>query len=291
MTNEQDQHDVDPSNDDLELASAFRSVRDRYDGTHDESNATLQRALFRTRKRERKQKVVRWFVLPAAAALLASTAWAGVTGRLPTVRSMLDAVYASPPPWEEHSERSPASPVAPIASAVTPAPTAAPLAVNDPAPEPRVEEPAPAPSVAVVTPPPPPPPVVAREPKPAPLPVASEPAPTPDVRDPAPAPSAAAAPAPSASDPHAALFAEAHRIHFNDKDPARALAAWDRYLAAAPSGRFAPEARYNRAIALVRLGRRVEAQQELAVFANGMYGDYRRAEAKALLDALTHDAH
>lgn len=289
MTNEQDHPDVDPSNDDLDLASAFRSVRDRYDGTHDESNATLQRALFRTRKRERKQKVVRWFVLPAAAALLASTAWAGVTGRLPTVRSMLDAVYASPSSREEHSERSPASPVAPIASAVTPAPTSAPLAVNEPAPEPPVEEPAPAPSVVVVTPPPRPVAVRAIEPKPAPLPVASQPAPATDVRDPAPPP-AVVAPAPSASDPHAALFAEAHRIHFNDKDPARALAAWDRYLAVAPSGRFAPEARYNRAIALVRLGRRAEAQQELAVFANGMYGDYRRAEAKALLDALTHDA-
>jgi hypothetical protein len=104
------------------------------------------------------------------------------------------------------------------------------------------------------------------------------------------APSAAVAPVASASDPHAALFAEAHRLHFTERDPARALAAWDRYLDAAPAGRFAPEARYNRALALVRLGRRVEAQKELAVFANGMYGDYRREEARALLDALARDA-
>ncbi|MBX3223183.1 MAG: hypothetical protein KF795_21910, partial [Labilithrix sp.] len=114
--------------------------------------------------------------------------------------------------------------------------------------------------------------------------------------DPAGAESARAAeaprpPAPSASapDPHAALFAEAHRLHFTERDPARALAAWDRYLAAAPDGRFAPEARYNRALALVRLGRLVEAKPELRAFASGAYGDYRRDEAKALLDALARD--
>jgi hypothetical protein len=111
-----------------------------------------------------------------------------------------------------------------------------------------------------------------------------------------PAPSAKPAPiAPvatttaSANDPHAALFADAHRIHFVEKDPARAIAAWDAYLAAAPHGRFAPEARYNRALALVRLGRHAEAKKELEAFANGSFGAYRREEARALLDALARD--
>jgi len=140
--------------DDLALANAFRAVRETYDGAHEAPNLTLQRALFRTRTRERKRRVVRWVVLPVAAA----------------------------------------------------------------------------------------------------------------------------------------LFAEAHRLHFVDRDPVRALAAWDRYLAAAPSGRFVPEARYNRALALIRAGRELEAKRELEAFANGTYGGYRRDEARALLDAIDGDA-
>jgi hypothetical protein len=93
----------------------------------------------------------------------------------------------------------------------------------------------------------------------------------------------------TAIDPAAALFAEAHRVHFTERDPAGALAAWDRYLAAAPSGRFAPEARYNRALSLVRVGRHAEAKTELTAFANGAHGEYRRTEARALLDAMSRD--
>jgi hypothetical protein len=84
-----------------------------------------------------------------------------------------------------------------------------------------------------------------------------------------------------------ALYREAHEAHFVRKDPAAALAAWDRYLlAAGPTGRFALEARYNRAIALVRLGRRSEAASALRPFANGDYGGYRRDEARELLSTL-----
>lgn len=82
------------------------------------------------------------------------------------------------------------------------------------------------------------------------------------------------------------LYREAHEAHFVAKDPARALAAWDAYLAAYPSGRFAPEARYNRALALIRLGRRDEGKTALRPFADGAYGDYRKREASRLLDAL-----
>jgi hypothetical protein len=83
-----------------------------------------------------------------------------------------------------------------------------------------------------------------------------------------------------------ALYAAAHRAHFVDRDPAAALRAWDTYLAVAPSGPFAPEARYNRALALVRLGRRAEARDALAPFAAGAFGGYRATEARALLGAL-----
>jgi tetratricopeptide (TPR) repeat protein len=86
-----------------------------------------------------------------------------------------------------------------------------------------------------------------------------------------------------------ALYAQAHDLHFHGHDPARALAAWDRYLAAASrdirSG-LVLEARYNRAICLFRLGQREEARQALQPFADGRWGDYRRDDAQALLDEL-----
>jgi len=87
-------------------------------------------------------------------------------------------------------------------------------------------------------------------------------------------------------DPALALYRVAHTAHFVDRDPARALAAWDAYLKAAPQGQFAPEARYNRALSLVRLGRNQEARSALQPFANGSYGDYRKAEASALLEHI-----
>ena len=88
-------------------------------------------------------------------------------------------------------------------------------------------------------------------------------------------------------DDQARLYAEAHRAHFVDGDPSSALRAWDAYLAAAPEGLFAPEARYNRALTLVRLGRLDEARRALEPFARGVYGGYRTREATALLDAMT----
>ena len=88
------------------------------------------------------------------------------------------------------------------------------------------------------------------------------------------------------ADPNLALYRVAHAAHFVDHDPARALAAWDAYLRAAPNGEFAPEARYNRALSLVRLGRTEEAKRALEPFATGAYGNYRKTEASALLERL-----
>ena len=268
---------------DRHLANAFRSVRDAYDGASTESNLTLQRALLRTR-RDRRQRLTRWAVLPIAAVLVASTAWAGVTGRLaPVVHSVMDTFRdePAPPAGATGATGTLASPP-PVALPAAPVPTAD-RAPSEPAAS-TDEAPAPAP-------PPPPAPVAGR---------AASPTPTPSLAAAGPAavapsnvvaaPSASAPAEAAPPDPQDALFAEAHRLHFTERDPARALAAWDRYLAAAPHGRLAPEARYNRALTLVRLGRRAEAQQELSAFAGGMYGEYRRPEAKALLDAFARDA-
>lgn len=60
-------------------------------------------------------------------------------------------------------------------------------------------------------------------------------------------------------------------------------AAWDRYLAAFPRGRFAPEARWSRAVALASEGRSMEARTALETFASEPNG-YRAAEARRLLE-------
>jgi hypothetical protein len=78
-------------------------------------------------------------------------------------------------------------------------------------------------------------------------------------------------------------YERAHRAHFFANAPARALAAWDEYLAAHPRGTFAPEARYNRALCLVRLGKLAAAVEALHPFAAGHRAGYRRHEACLLL--------
>jgi TolA-binding protein len=100
------------------------------------------------------------------------------------------------------------------------------------------------------------------------------------------APRATSAPRAEALDPNLVLYRAAHTAHFVDHDPARALAGWDAYIAAAPNGPFAPEARYNRALSLVRLGRKAEARAALEPFANGTHGGYRQVEAQALMERL-----
>lgn len=250
--------------DDL-LASAFKSVRETYEGHHDEADLTLQRALFKTRGEARKRKIIRFSILPIAAALAVSSAWAGATGHLG--KTMQDLLRREEP-VEPHAAA--VAVPAPVASepAVAPLVTAEPVA-------PVVPEP-----VVAASPPPPslPPPV--RPAIASPPPVVLAPPPPPPVEPVVPSPAA------SAPDPAAALFAEAHRLHFREKDPARALAAWDAYLKAAPDGPLSPEAHYNRALTLVRLGRKSDAMSELAGFANGSYRGYRQAEARKLLDAL-----
>ncbi|UJR83996.1 tetratricopeptide repeat protein [Sandaracinus amylolyticus] len=82
-------------------------------------------------------------------------------------------------------------------------------------------------------------------------------------------------------------YREAHALHFDARDPAGALGAWERYLDAYPSGRFALEARYNRALCLVRLGRDGEARDALTPFASGEHGSYRQREAAELVEALS----
>jgi hypothetical protein len=80
-------------------------------------------------------------------------------------------------------------------------------------------------------------------------------------------------------------YQTAHRLHFDGGDPARTLAAWDAYLEAHPAGTFVAEARFNRAVCLLRLGRRAEAKSVLVPIAESSSA-YGRWRARALLDAM-----
>jgi hypothetical protein len=82
------------------------------------------------------------------------------------------------------------------------------------------------------------------------------------------------------------LYERAHRAHFVDRDPERAASLWREYLAL-PAPTLEPEARYNLAIALIRLQRWDEARSELQPFANGRYGGYRSERARQLLERIT----
>jgi hypothetical protein len=181
-------------------------------------------------------------------------AWAAVSGRLPALLFTRRAPAPAPSAPAEHARRAGhRTPAAPVSVAEAPAPAEAP-------PPPVV--PAPAPPAS-------PPP---RPPLPSPRRVAVRATGAPGV----------AAPAPVDPD---TVYREAHTAQFVRRDYAAALAAWDRYLALGPQS-FTPEARYNRAIALVRLQRRDEAAAALHPFADGDYGGYRAEEAKGLLRLL-----
>jgi hypothetical protein len=86
-----------------------------------------------------------------------------------------------------------------------------------------------------------------------------------------------------APDAELAAYRTAHALHFRGSDPTAALSAWDALLAKFPSGRLAPEARFNRALTLIKLERWAEARAALAPFAAG---GYRQSEAKQLLEAI-----
>lgn len=82
------------------------------------------------------------------------------------------------------------------------------------------------------------------------------------------------------------VYQRAHQSHFKEQDFAEALRAWNLYLRLDPGGPLALEARYNRALALLRLGRTLEAREALQPFARGEYGEYRRREATQLSEHI-----
>jgi TolA-binding protein len=216
------------------------------------TRARIMASLHQERRRRMTRRALLW---PLAAILVGSTAWAGATGRLgEMVNVVVHAAGLAPAPTTPPGEAPAAAKVPPPA-----APSAAPSAVAEAEPEPaepELEPAAPAPRRATAS-----------------------------------VPSAApSAPPATVTSEEQVLYRAAHRAHFQDHDWAAALEAWDAYLRAAPQGRFVPEARYNRALCLVRLERTSEARSALEPFAAGKFGAYRQREAKALLDAMGNGA-
>ena len=92
------------------------------------------------------------------------------------------------------------------------------------------------------------------------------------------------APPPAPESPELKLFRDAQTLHL--QRDAHAIEAWDAYLRASENGPLVPEAKYNRALGLVRAGRYAEAKSALSPFAQGAFGGYRQREAQALLERL-----
>ncbi len=234
--------------DDL-LKAATQALRDETAEADDDGRFTRARLMASLHQGKVKRRTRLAFVLPIAACLAAGTAWGAATGRLPAMFHAIGQLvsYGGKPPAEPAPERARDHRAA----------EAPPLVENVPAPPPVAPELPPAPAKS---------------------PLAA-----------APSAVASAAPAPSSSaafqDTDGDLYRLAHEAHFTSHDYARALAGWDAYLRAAPGGRLATEARYNRAICLLRLGRDAEARKALAPFASGFMG-YRQNEARELLSEL-----
>jgi hypothetical protein len=155
---------------------------------------------------------------------------------------------------------------------------------------------APAPIAPAPDEPPPPPPshrraAMATLPAPAPVPESVPPvAPAPVVPPPVELPRPRVVrPAPP---PVEALYRRAHELHFHGGAPEVTLAAWDAYLAAEPTGRFSVDARYNRALVLVRLARYAEAHDALLPFARGEVSPagYHQPEAAQIVARLARFA-
>ncbi|MEY4545908.1 MAG: hypothetical protein RL685_2103 [Pseudomonadota bacterium] len=225
-------------------------------------DAQLERALARLERAERARprapRLLRTAGWTLAATLACAGAWAHATGRVSWFASVMEPAGTEPATAAGTAPRA-AARSAPASEPAQVLPGAAPVLVP-PLPEalPEVE---PRPETA--------PPVIAPQPQ-------ARPRPAPQ-------------PAPKESQRALAdeLYREAHAAHFTRGDYAAALAAWDRYLSAAgPAHRWTVEARFNRGVALYRLGQKEAARRALRPFAEGEYGSYRRDEAGRLLEAL-----
>jgi hypothetical protein len=246
---------------DDQLLEAARALRLARGGASETARFTEEQIMRRVgQSAHRKRRL--YLLLPIAAVLAVSSAWAASAGHWTKLGMLWQQIAGRTPAAESASHKHAAA-----TASATPTPIA-PLAPANAAPAPLTASSSASAARTASS---------LRSVPPAPVPSARA------VLDRPAAPSASppdAVVTPSALD----LYQRAHELHFRKHDPAAALSAWNEYLAIAPSGALALEARYNRAICLVELGRRDEAREALLPFARGDYGGYRQAEANALLN-------
>jgi hypothetical protein len=251
------------------LKRATEALREEGGEPNLRSGATRARLLDSAEKRYTggRRWLLRWCVA-IASMFVVGTALARVAEYWPALREAISLAPSAPDQARQH--RKPPAKRAPNAPALSP------LASPEPAPSmPAPQQPTPEPARPVIH---------ALRWRPARV----REAPAPAAPTPEPSAPAGSAPEPSAPAGRSAeldLFRRALALH-TARDPG-ALSAWDAYLRVADRGVLVPEARYNRALCLVRLGRSAEARKALEPFARGAFGDYRRAEAEALLRALS----
>jgi hypothetical protein len=242
--------------DDL-LARATRALRDEEPAAGDDVRALRARVMVDLRARKRRRVRGLLVALPIAAVLVGTTAWAAGTGRLGRAVQVVKEFVGG---GEEESGAGttpitvpvPVPVPVPVTTSASASASASPSASSS-------ASPSPSPSVS--------------------------PSATPSVS----VSGGVGAPSGGAEEGAAdlALYKKAHQLHFGVHDHAGALGAWNEYLAQFPKGTFVVEARYNRAVCLVKLGRNEEARVALKPFADGLVaGGYRQREASALLDAL-----
>jgi TolA-binding protein len=78
-------------------------------------------------------------------------------------------------------------------------------------------------------------------------------------------------------------YGRAHVAHFQSHDFKKALRLWTDYVRRYPHGRFLPEAEFNRAVCLVRLGESTAARQALLKLVSSESPDHPKAQAERLL--------
>jgi hypothetical protein len=256
-----------PAQSDL-LSRAARAMRDEADGDGtggSDAPDTIEswqamddwREVSRdVRRNARRRRMGLLLALQLLVGLVGVGAWAAASGRLPPIfsRWMPAPRQAAAPvsPARAHTARARREPAVLPAAPVAVDPTVAPA----PAPEPAARLAAVSrPSVTV-------PPHAVPPPQAVPAP-----------------------PAPPVVADADEIYARAHRAQFALRDYTAALALWDAYLAT-PGGTLGLEARWNRAIALIHVGRREAAVAALAPFAAGENEGYRQEEAQSLLRLL-----
>lgn len=241
------------------LKDAVHALRSTTSG--EESGAghyTRARVLAAIRQKQRRRVLNVAFGIPLAALLIGSGAWASQQRLTHWVEQISISLGLRSPP------ALPKAPVVPVTRAPVSSPrmTTQSLTTDAGSPAPELQPSAPSSSTAVI-----------------------EQSPKEEPRRIAPAKSSDS----PASELELSLYEQAHRMHFVQRDPLQALAAWNEYLRRVPRGRFAVEAHYNRAVCLVRLGRHEEAKAALSPFAAGVYAGYRQAEARALIEQSERD--